>query len=571
MTINAAVVTTFPNASWEIYAKQMLQSFVQHWPISIPLMVELDDNLLLEQVQGILNREGDCIAPGWNKDHGEFVARNKGKDDQINYRKQAVRFCHKIFAIKRALDAITESKAHNEPAPRYLIWLDADVHTLRTVTMEDLAQCLPKEGEAVSYMGRKDWDHSECGWLVFDLEKGGDTVIAHVAQIYMQDKVFDMEQWHDSWVWDRWRMQSGYPWTNLTPNATGMEVWPQSPMGKWSVHYKGPQAKMALAQQRPQRQQQIPGGGISIQTINAIPHEQIRAHIEKNQSLIKHWVRECQPTDEELIVVSAGPMMTPEDVRKELAAGKKIVAVKNALVPLKAAGIKPWCCILLDPRPHVADFIKDADPDVLWFVASQVDPTVTMELLAKGCTVWGYHASVNAGEESLTAKQSYSIVSGGSATATRGLFLLELLGFSTFTLYGYDLCFPDKMDLGALDNKGQPKYLEYSVGLRDPLYPLKRCFWTEPQFIAQFEEINNIVSMGKFKLTAYGHGMVPFVVNGQKTADLRRKELNAKINAGPPVSYDQLLKWNNPKKTNFSMKQPKASLKTRHKRKAATS
>jgi hypothetical protein len=541
--MKAAVITTFPNHSWEIYAKAMLQSFVQYWPKEIPLLVQLDDDLLLDQVEKII-RPQDAVAVGWEKEHTDFVERNKGKDDPTNYRKQAVRFCHKVFAIKRALDAsIRQKEAGGTDTPRYLIWMDADVITQRPVSVDEIKECLPKEEDAVSYMGRKDWDHSECGWLAFDLENGGNEIIDSMFQRYKQDLIFQLEQWHDSYVWD---CEIEYhEATNLTREAKGMDVWPQSPMGKWSVHHKGPVAKAKMISPK------IGGtpiktnaGNVIINTRNAIPHEQICAHIKKNQSLIKNWIRPCKKTSEEIVVVSAGPMLVAEDVRKEVKAGRRIVAVKHALLPLKKAGITPWACILLDPRPHVADFIQDADPNIIWFVASQVNPEVTLELLAKGCTVWGYHASVGAGEHELTSKQMYSVISGGSATATRGLFVLNHLGFSNMRLYGYDLCVPDKPDLNALDKDGQPKYLEMSLGMNDPNFNLKKCFWSEPQLIAQFEEINDLIKLNKFKLKAFGDGIVPFILKCQYVSNLRSNELKAKISGTKPPSYKELLYGN---------------------------
>lgn len=539
--MSIAVVTTFANAHFPIYARQMLQSFVQYWPKEIPLMVQLDDDLLLRDVQKT-TRPQDAIAVGWEKDHAAFVERNMGRDHPTDYRKQAVRFCHKVFAIKRAMDAVMIAREQKLPdAPRYLIWMDADVHTIRPVTLEDIKECLPKEGDAVAYLGRKDWPHSECGWLAFDLENGGEDYINSIVANYNSDHVFDMQQWHDSFVFDTVALHKAKA-TNLTADKPGMDIWPHSPMGKWSTHHKGPQAKATLAGDSGHRPIGSPQGQrVIVQTRNAIPHEEIRAHIAKNQTLIKNWVRPCKKTNEEIVVVSAGPMLIAEDVRKEAKAGRKIVAVKHALEPLKKAGIQPWACILLDPRPHVTDFIKDADPSVLWFVASQVNPAVTMELLARGCTVWGYHAAVGAGETELTSKQPYAIVSGGSATATRGLYMLGHMGFRRMRLYGYDLCVPDKPDLNAKDEIGQPKYMELSIGMNDPAFNLKRMFFSEPQLIAQFEELNEMIRSNVFKLQAFGDGIVPFLVKSNEVANLRNRELKAKMQGLKPLSYRELL------------------------------
>ena len=536
---NIAVITTLPNHSWPIYAQKALQLFAQHWPKEVPLMVQLDDDLLLQQVQSTL-RPQDAIAVGWDDDHKAFVERNKSKDHPTDYRKQAVRFCHKVFAIKRALDASLNARAAGaEDAPRYLIWLDADVHITKPVTLDDIKECLPKEGDAVAYLGRKDWDHSECGWLAFDLENGGGTAIEWVFNKYKTDDVFEFAQWHDSWIWDSWLKNNKV--TNLTADKPGMDIWPHSPMGKWSTHYKGPTAKQKLvAEKTPNQRPMAPSPNIIIRTKNAIPHDEIRENIRVNQLLISNWVRRCKPNNEEIVVVSAGPMLIAEDLHKEK--GKKIVAVKHALDPLKSAGIRPWACILLDPREHVAKFVSEPDRSIIWFVASQVQPEVTKRLLDAGCTVWGYHASVGADETHLTDKQMYSVIHGGSATATRGLYLLNHLGFSRFRLYGYDLCLPDKPDLDAKDSNGQPKYLETSICMNNTLFPIKRRFWSEPQLIAQFEELNQIINSEQFDMDAYGDGIIPFIVKARKITKQRAMEINTKINGINLLSYKELLK-----------------------------
>lgn len=548
-----AVCTTFGDDHWKSYAEQMLKSFVTYWPKEIPILVQLDSDMLRDDVQKVLRPNFDGVICGWEKDHLDFVTRNKGKDDPNNYRKQAVRFCHKVFALKGVLESINRAKADKMPdAPRYLIWLDADVLTTRQVTIDDIKKCLPNEGDAVSCMGRKDWDHSECGWLAFDLDNGGDKIIDLMLYAYTSDNVFLMEQWHDSWVFDHvsW---SGIGKTNLTPNATGMEVWPQSPMAPWSRHYKGPIAKQELAP----RQKMAP---LVVQTRNSIPDDSIQKNILHNQTQIKNWIKDCLPTDEEIVIVSAGPMLLAEDIRDEVKAGRKIVAVKHALEPLKHAGIKPWACILLDPREHMNKFVENPDTDILWLVASQVSPEAVKKLLDAGCNVVGYHAAVGAGEDQFTMRQSDAIVHGGSATATRGLFVLEKLGFHRFRLYGYDLCVPDKPDLNAKDEHGQPKFFEISLEAKMPNYTMKRAFWSTGELVAQYNEFKDTIITKNWQVRAFGHGIAPFIADAKRISDLRRDDKKAKL--GKPVSYEELL-CN--KKTNLSMVWRKLWPKTRQK------
>lgn len=532
---NIVVLTTFPNNMYEVYARDMVTSFVKHWPAEIPLLVQLDDQLLEEQVKKLM-RPTDAVAVGWEKSHLEFVQRNKDKDTPQDYRGQVTRFCHKVFAIKRALDAIR--KAPESEKPRYLIWMDADVITSRQVSMEEIKGCLPKEGDALSYLGRKDWPHSECGWVAFDLTKEGDIFIDVWHGLYVSDEVLRLKEQHDSWAFDMVKnAKEAPPCTNLTDGKPGMDIWQHSPMSNWSIHKKGPVAKQMI-REAPKNSNFV------VQTKNAIPHDQICKHIEENQKLIKNWVSEGIKTDEQIIIASAGPQLIPElDLMEDYKKGVKIIAVKHALNRLKDAGIKPWACILLDPRPHVYNFVDNPDRDVLWFVASQVDPRVVVKLLAYGCKVYGYHASVGAGETDLIMKQPDAIISGGSATATRGMFMLRKLGFHRFKLYGYELCYPDKPDMAAKDDYGQPKYFELSIGWNDPLANHKKCFWTEAQLMAQFEELNQIIQNNVFELEAYGDGIIPFILKAKRAGELRRAKISFKMK---PKHYSKIIKW--PKK-----------------------
>lgn len=304
----ASVITSFPNNMFDVYARQMLTNFVQHWPAQIPILVFLDDDKLVDQVTKLI-RPQDAVCVFNNKDRTTFLERNQGKDSPDDYRKQACRFCHKVFALK---DAADYWKASTDPLKaRYLIWLDADVLITRPVTLTEINKCLPKDGDIVSYLGRKDWDHSECGWLAFDLNHPqAEFFMQLLYNEYTSDAVYKKTQWHDSWLFDLMRkdMQNvGGTFTNLTADKPGMEIWPQSPMAAWSRHYKGPIAKQELGGLKPVQSQQqgmkSQHGNLVIQTKNSLPNEQLQRNIVENQSQITQWVKLCKPTDEELVVV----------------------------------------------------------------------------------------------------------------------------------------------------------------------------------------------------------------------------------------------------------------------------
>lgn len=243
------LVTTFSNASWDVYARVCLQSLKDYLPEAVKLCVGLDDNALYEPVRQMLNtarQDGYSIHEhgmaeiftGRGADHQGFITQFKHRDHPIQYRMQAARFCHKIFVLKKVMDkAVMLVEAVR---PTHIIWWDADARLKRAVAPEELEAIMPTGQEAVSYLGRRDWDHSECGFMGFNLENGKG-IIDFMHMYYVQGLVFSLPQWHDSYLFDVAR--KNYICKNLSEDVPGNNVWAATALGAFSEHWKGEAAK----------------------------------------------------------------------------------------------------------------------------------------------------------------------------------------------------------------------------------------------------------------------------------------------------------------------------------------
>jgi hypothetical protein len=229
------LVTTFPNSAWELYAREALESLAKNLPPEVKMGVGLDDEALNTSVNAIIKTRGQVLA-GWQADHREFVIRNKDRDHPTNYRLKATVFSHKIFVLRHFFEqALSEGYD-------YVIWWDADAILTRPVSTQDLQNVLPSNGEAVSYLGRKDWDHSECGFMGFNVKHpGAKAILDFMHYYYMSGSVFSLPQWHDSYLFDVAR--AGQPARNLSAGVPGNNVWAATPLGGFSEHRKGPEAK----------------------------------------------------------------------------------------------------------------------------------------------------------------------------------------------------------------------------------------------------------------------------------------------------------------------------------------
>lgn len=502
-----AVCTTFPLSYYDLCAREMLATFDKYWPKDIDLFIALD-KVTQEQynaIQADLNTVLESgrqffISNEWSPDKEAFYKRNQDSPD-VSYRFHVCRFAHKVFALYGVAEHCKQS-GHD-----MLIWLDADVITHKPITHEILGtELLPLNKQCSSYLGRSDAPHSECSFMGFNLKSGGDAIIEQMHNCYITDKVLELPGWTDCDVFDDTIKNALDINRNLSEGLKGWHVFPESPCGKYMEHRKGNRKNTAKhsAVTKP-----ISANDMQIKTRNCLPNDLIIANIKENLGLIKHWVEYVKPHGEPVVVASAGQSLSYADIKPWADKGVKIVTVKHAIDRLKSWGIKPWACVLLDPRPHVEGFVKKPDKDVIYFVASMVNPAVVKTLLDNDCNVVGYHAFVGAGEDKILDKGTM-LVSGGSATATRCIGLLhECLGFKDFHCYGYDLCYFTRPDLTTKDEQGNLKYME--VTLSANVWggkPQTRTFWTEGQFLAQAKELHDLYkSKLGFNMELHGQGI----------------------------------------------------------------
>ena len=154
-------------------------------------------------------------------------SRNTDLHPEPDFQHTWQRFSHKVEAQCRHL-LTTQA--------RYVVWLDADVIELKR---PDFCTLLPREGELCSYLGRGDLYHPETGLIIYDTEHPRlEEFVEELAAIYLRDRIFELAQWHDAWVWDHACRTLEIPRRDLGPGQPG-EAFQQSPVRDCLVHLKG--------------------------------------------------------------------------------------------------------------------------------------------------------------------------------------------------------------------------------------------------------------------------------------------------------------------------------------------
>lgn len=208
-----SAVTTFAPHHWESYAKRCVASFEFHWPKSVPLCSLVDEALM----------ERSAWLGAFKQRHAQLPIDN--------YRKDAVRFAHKIAAIDIAFHSM-------RPEFDALIWIDADCITHSTVDEEWLESLI---GDAdFGYLDRKS-KYPECGFMIFRTTPQGRAFVHEIVSQYVEDLLFKLPEWHDSFVIEAVRKdQIDLRCASLSGNASSTgHPFVNGPLGSRMDHLKG--------------------------------------------------------------------------------------------------------------------------------------------------------------------------------------------------------------------------------------------------------------------------------------------------------------------------------------------
>jgi hypothetical protein len=168
------------------------------------------------------------------------IGKNWRDASGYNFRFDACKFSKKVFAIAM----IAEHLAIGPPAK--LFWIDADTITHAPVPLALLDRVLP-DGAALSCLARQGY-HSECGFVGYNFGHTAATrFIKSFEALYHSEAVFQLAEWHDSWVFDWLRNKLQTPTHNIPHKSKG-HPFVNSVLGDYMDHMKGNRKKLGRTQ-----------------------------------------------------------------------------------------------------------------------------------------------------------------------------------------------------------------------------------------------------------------------------------------------------------------------------------
>jgi len=223
-TRNVMVVTSWSPAGAALYGDDWSASAARFWPPSMRPVVITDAEL---------EKDPEFVA---------FMARHAHRrmnphDHDYDFRMDLVRFAHKVFALKVAIDSVDTD---------WLIWLDGDVTTRDRITEEFLDSILLEDHDGVLLSRSGTASAPECGFMAFNLRRGGIEFLQGFIKLYTSDAVLQMAEHHDSHVFMAAVLAhmeaKGSKWLDLAPRGGGkhgLDAFEVSPLHSFFTHRKG--------------------------------------------------------------------------------------------------------------------------------------------------------------------------------------------------------------------------------------------------------------------------------------------------------------------------------------------
>jgi len=535
-------VTSFSADGFKRYARKMLFSVIENWKDDLKLIAYYHDftDDLVEQLpksDKIEYRNLDNIQD--MKNYKQFMKLHDGTEGgkiPYNWRMDAIKWCNKVYALTDLSLEIGEQEARGG----WLIWLDADTVTTKPLSKERVLRLFKKGAELV-HLGRKDIDYSETSFIAFNLDyQPPHYLLADLRGCYDIGEVTAYREWHDGFIFERLLkiyVAHGLRVQNLSQGAEGLAAFAQSPLSQYMIHYKGnlknnveeeevtiiPAQTSAVDTLDKTLPRKVP---IIVKPKDSVPKETIVNNINENLKILDKWdmVRSCNINDEHAIIVSGGPSLDIGKLKYTARKTKgKIICVKHSYPTLLRAGIKPWACVILDPRPVEgtsthgivrSTLFDKVDPSTKFFVASMTDPSVTKLLKEKTDNIYGWHAFSQAIKDSIKTKEDgdalkanigedATFVTGGTCAAMRAIGMMHIFGFRNFHLFGFDCCMEGELsaeELSRTMEDGKKKYMRVETNGYE--------FWTTGELLAMAQDCEKLFNNKdiEMNINVYGEG-----------------------------------------------------------------
>lgn len=239
----------------------------------------------------------------------------------------------------------------------------------------------------------------------------------------------------------------------------------------------------------------------------AMPYEKVVANIRAAEQRglrqihdLPDW-REAMP----IALVGGGPSL--HETIDELRRFRNVMVCGSAHDFVADHGIIPRWCVVCDPDPVMANYLRKAHWDTTFLVASQCDAAVFETLKDRHVAVWNCGGSSSDNAE-IWGDQKTLAIGGGTTVGTRAMLIAMVLGFANQHLFGFDTCV----------GNGRSHAYDFSTGTETigQTRPIRLGGADGPEFemadyhISQLFDFKKVLELfgNRIKVTVHGDGVL---------------------------------------------------------------
>lgn len=201
----------------------------------------------------------------------------------------------------------------------------------------------------------------------------------------------------------------------------------------------------------------------------------------------------------------------------------KIITTNKTHDWMVKRGFPVWAVVLLDPMPHVAEYVKLATSKTKCFIAGQCHPDTFKSVAHTDLYLW--HASDSQEEDMYPLsllkaeypKRPWKLIGGGNTGGLRSIYIAQPLGFKKIHLFGFDSSMRDG-HLYAY-NKQHPKDCQEGEATLQ-INGHTQTFYSNEHMTRQVENFEDMIKQiylwnrtgawsGLDHLVVHGEGMLP--------------------------------------------------------------
>lgn len=198
-------ITSFGDSGYDLYGEKFLKSYIKHW--DAPL------NVYYEEKRSFPKSKKISYRSLWDvpnvKDYLDRPRPSLHKHTR-DFRFQIYKFCRKSFV------QIEEIKQGGE-----VFWLDADVLAKSKADINKIKKTV--KDVCIAYMGREGY-HPCTSFVGFNASHPDmPRFLSMYEDVYLSEKVFDIPEWHDAYVFNYVRKESKVKCRNIAEHIKGQK------------------------------------------------------------------------------------------------------------------------------------------------------------------------------------------------------------------------------------------------------------------------------------------------------------------------------------------------------------